>query len=222
MDSDTPNEEQFTQNRILLWDIHRNIRFAKRRAGWFDGVIRTSSLLTSICASAAFASFAGDWPTFGMVTSAVAFFIALLCKHFDYPAALADNRELLTACHALLARAEAAGEVRMPESARRRIATALERLGKDLSHRFVANRPLLMCICENEAAECDLDAPLRPSTKIPWWGHLVCQVWPWRWPASVIAYPSAAEAPSAGPEASAEADAAPAEAAQSDSPAPCC
>lgn len=222
MDSDTPNEEQFTQNRILLWDIHRNIRFAKRRAGWFDGVIRTSSLLTSICASAAFASFAGDWPTFGMVTSATAFLIALICKHFDYPTALADNRELLTACHALLARAEAAGEVRMPESARRRIATALENLGKDLSPRFVANRPLLMCICENEAAECDLDAPLRPSTKIPWWGHLVCQVWPWRWPASVIAYPSAAEAPSAGPEASAEADATPVGAAQSDSPAPCC
>ena len=222
MDNDTLNEEQFTQNRILLWDIHRNIRFAKRRAGWFDGVIRTSSLLTSICASAAFASFAGDWPTFGMATSATAFFIALICKHFDYPAALADNRELLTACHALLARAEAAGEVRMPEAARRRIATALENLGKDLSPRFVANRPLLMCICENEAGECDLDAPLRPSAKIPWWGHLVCQVWPWRWPASVIAYPSAAEPPSAGPEASAEADAAPAGAAQSDSPAPCC
>lgn len=201
------------RNRILLWDLYRETRYAKRRAGWFDCMIRTSSLLTSICATAAFASFAGDWPTLGMVAAAAASLFALICKHFDYPTVLADYQASLAAHQGLLAQVEDAGGVDMDESARRRFAAEYARIGQKLAPRFVAERPLLMCICENEVAECDFDAPLQPSTEIPWWGHLVCQIWPWRWPASVIVCPSEAEAPSAAPEASAEADAAPAEAA---------
>lgn len=200
---ETADYAQQCRNRILLWDVHRESRFARRRAGWFDGVIRVSSLLTSICASAAFASFAGDWPTLGMIASSSAFLVALVCKHFDYPRALADNQELLAAHQGLLARIEEAGGLDMSEDDRRRFAAEYERIGRTLAPRFVAERPLLMAICENEAAACDLDDTYPPAAHIPWWGYLVCQIWPWRWPSKATgavndqASPSPAAAPAA-------------------------
>lgn len=225
---DKPNEttkkeeahDLHLRNGALLWQIRREIRYARRRAGWFDSVSRTSALFGAICGSAAFASFAGDWPAVGMVASALATLIALVCQHFGYPAALAACRASLRAHEALLAKAVAAGGIDMAERDRIVINRELHAIGTELAECFLARRDLLMCICENQVSTCDMEYTYPPSTKIPWWGHLVCQVWPWRWPATVIAYPSEAEPPSAEPEASAEADATPAEAAPPDSSSP--
>ena len=175
-------DEQRARNWYLLWDIRRNIRYAAKRAGWFDTVHRWSCWFTSIAATATFGSFAGDWPRVGMAFSIGIALLASLCAHFDYPKKAALFRDLRKDYKALLAEAMEANGLKMTEDDWRRLCKAYCLIEAKREEALPATLTLLMNACENEVAEYDMEEPSRPICHIPSWSIFIRQLWPWRWP----------------------------------------
>lgn len=183
-------EEQRTRNWNLLWDLRRNIRYFAKRAGWFDAVHRFSCLLCFIGGSGAFAAFAGEWLTAGYVCSGFITLLSAVFAQYDYPKKAALCRTLRSAYLGVLEEAEAAGGLGMSEDACRRLTAAYRRGERTLEAPLPATLTLLMCYCENEVAERDMEEPCAPVCVIPrrlaWLAFLVRQVWFWRWPAKPV------------------------------------
>lgn len=176
-------EEQRTRNWNLLWDLRRNIRYFAKRAGWFDAVHRLSGLLCFIGGSGAFAAFAGNWPTAGCVCSGFIVLLSAVCAQYDYPKKAALCRSLRSAYLQVLEEAEAAGGLQMSEADCCRLRAAYHRVERKQEAPLPATLFLLMCFCENEVAERDMETPCPPRCAIPRWAILIRQIWFWRWPA---------------------------------------
>lgn len=187
---ETHEDAQWRRNYSLIWDINRNIRYARLRADWFDTASRFSALLTTVSGSAAFASFAGDWPTCGMIFSGAVAFLTLVCQHFDYAKNAEHFRAKAHLYEALLADAMAAGGYDMAPKSWRRLAKAYHRADQALEDGTLARRPLLMKACENAVAKYDMCEPVPPPNEIPGWAVLIRQIWPWPWPAKERFSPS--------------------------------
>ena len=181
--NDRDDNEQARRNYILIWDINRNIRYARLRADWFDTASRFSALLTTVSGSAAFASFAGDWPILGMIFSGIVAFFTSVCHHFDYAKNAELFRDRADAYEDLLAEVMAAGGYAMFEKSWHRHVKAYHRTDRLPGGGPLARRPLLMKACENAVAKYDMCEPIPPPNEIPGWSVIIRQIWPWAWPA---------------------------------------
>lgn len=176
-------EEQRTLNWTLLWDLRRNIRYAAKRAGWFEAVHRLSCLLCFIGASGAFAAFAGNWPRVGFWCSGLITLLSAVCAQYDYPKKSSLFRSLRAAYLQVLEKAEAAGALQMSKADCRRLTAAYRRIEQTLEEPLPATLALLMCVCENEVSERDMEVAVAPPNQVPAWSVFIRQVWFWKWPA---------------------------------------
>lgn len=176
-------EEQRTRNWCLLWDIRRNVRYYAKRAGWFDAAHRFSAFLCFICGSGAFAAFAGNWPRVGFWCSGFITLLSAVCAQYDYPNKAALCRTLRSAYLGVLEQAEAAGGLEMSEEACRRLTAAYRRVERTLEAPLPATLTLLMNVCENEVAQCDMEEAIPLPNHVPKWATFIRQVWFWKWPA---------------------------------------
>ena len=78
---------------------------------------------------------------------------------------------------------EAAGGLGMSEDACRRLTAAYRRVERTLEAPLPATLTLLMNVCENEVAQCDMEEAIPLPNHVPQWAAFIRQVWFWKWPA---------------------------------------
>ncbi len=175
--------EQYNKNWTLLWDIRRCIRYAEKRAGWFDSVSHTSQFLAAIFSTGTFAAFAKDKPTIGFICSGITFFLATFCAYFDYPKKASLFRTLRKEYLLLLSECEKSGGRKMTCDDYKRLAEDYHKIEAEREETVPTSLVLLMNYCENEVAERDMEEKAIPPSLIPWWAIFIRQLWFWRWPA---------------------------------------